>query len=422
MSDNVLNHFSDYLRDRQLAPDNRIGYYVGWVRQFRDFCRRQQHEYSYEERLLRFLDFLRQRPERPDWQIGQAKDAVHIYLYQFRANEGPGEEDSLSFDPSDCDAVVGCLTEVLRLKHYRYGTETSYIRWVRRFYDYLRSSRGEKTVPCAEDVRNFLTRLAISEHVAAQTQNQAFNALLFLFRHVIHVDLGDMDKNVRAKRGRKLPVVLTVGEVKAVIENTPAEHRLAMKLIYGGGLRIMDLCRLRVKDIDFDQNLLIIRDGKGGVDRATLLANCAKPELEQHLKRVKELHDQDLAAGVGNVWLPDALSRKYPKAAIQWGWQYVFPSDKLSDDPRSNAIRRHHIDDSTVQRAMFTAVAAAGIIKHATPHTLRHCFATHLLMQGVNIRKVQEYLGHKSLDTTMIYTHVIRDLSPEARSPLDALI
>ena len=234
-------------------------------------------------------------------------------------------------------------------------------------------------------------------------------------------DLTDLGKTVRAKRGPKLPVVLSVEEVQELFKSVKGKELLMLKLLYGAGLRLMELVRLRVKDIDFDSNLIFVRSGKGDKDRRTMLPESIKSRLARHLDDVKVLHEKDLAAGYGEVYLPDALERKYPNAAKQWCWQYVFPSSKLSIDPRSGKIRRHHISGKTVQNAMRKAVKRAGIPKHATVHTLRHSFATHLLMNGVNIREVQELLGHKNVETTMVYTHVMREMANIPESPLDRL-
>jgi integron integrase len=237
----------------------------------------------------------------------------------------------------------------------------------------------------------------------------------------LNIDLEDISKVVRAKRGPKLPVVLTVDEVQAVFKEIDGTNLLMLQLLYGAGLRVMELVRLRVQDIDFGSHLIIVRSGKGDKDRSTLLPESIKTDLYMHLERVRALHDKDLQAGYGDVYLPEALARKYPNAGREWGWQYVFPSKNLSVDPRSGKIRRHHMTEKAIQDAMKKAVKRAGIDKHATVHTLRHSFATHLLMSGVNIRKIQDYLGHKNLEATMIYTHVVRDMSADAESPLDML-
>jgi integron integrase len=230
-----------------------------------------------------------------------------------------------------------------------------------------------------------------------------------------------MSGTVRAKRGKKLPVVLSVDEVRALFSHLSGKGLLIGKLLYGSGLRLMELARLRVKDVDFEANLIFVRSGKGDNDRTTILPASVRSELSVQLERVKALHEKDLAAGYGEVYLPDAIGRKYPKAGKEWGWQYVFPSSRLSVDPRSGKIRRHHLTDKAIQFIIGKAVKKAGIAKHATVHTLRHSFATHLLMNGVNIREVQNLLGHKSVETTMIYTHVMRDMKNAPQSPLDTL-
>jgi integron integrase len=296
--------------------------------------------------------------------------------------------------------------------------------WVERFIDYT-SNVKKKDVQSAgldsEDIKDFLSYLALKRRVSASTQNQAFNALLFLFRDVLKIEPGDLSKTVRAKRGQRLPVTLSPEEVQKLFKHAKDLNLLILQLLYGSGLRLMELARLRVKDIDFASNLIFVRGSKGDKDRTTILPQTLKNILKSHLDEVKKLHDKDLAGGYGEVYLPDALGRKYPNALKEWGWQYVFPSSKLSVDPRSGKIRRHHISEKTVQNAVKEAVKKAGIVKHASVHTLRHSFATHLLMNGVNIREIQNLLGHKHLETTMIYTHVLRDMVSVPRSPLDNL-
>lgn len=273
----------------------------------------------------------------------------------------------------------------------------------------------------SDDFRNFLSHLALKHKVAASTQNQAFNAILFVFRNVLHKNPENLGKTVRAKRGDRLPVVFSVAEVKGLFEQMSGVSRLIAELLYGSGMRLMEVARLRVKDIDFDANTIFVRSGKGDKDRSTILPDVVRDRLKEHLKGVKFLHEKDLAAGHGEVFLPDALSRKYPKAGKEWAWQYVFPSAKLSVDPRSGKIARHHISDTAIQNAVKIAVRKAGIVKHASVHTLRHSFATHLLQAGINIREVQDLLGHKNVETTMIYTHVLRNMQNAPKSPLDAL-
>jgi integron integrase len=281
-----------------------------------------------------------------------------------------------------------------------------------------------KTLPdryAADDVKTYLSYLAINKNVASSTQNQAFNALLFLFREVLNKSLDNISGTVRAKRGKKLPVVLTVDEISKLFNVLTGKSSLPIRLLYGSGLRLMECVRLRVQDIDFEAGLIFIRSGKGDKDRATILPSSILGDLEKHLAAVKLLHDEDISKEYGEVYLPYAISNKYPNAAKKWGWQYVFPSEKLSIDPRSGKVRRHHISDTAIQSAFASALRKTGIIKQATPHTLRHSFATHLLMGGVSIREVQELLGHKNVETTMIYTHVIRDMKNVPISPLDSL-
>jgi integron integrase len=318
------------------------------------------------------------------------------------------------------------LTEakrLIRLKHYSCSTEKTYLQWIKRFLDYARQIGRKETVAelGTDDCKNFLSYLALKEKVSASTQNQAFNAILFLFRHVLCKDMGNMAETVRAKRGQKLPVVFSANEVKRLLACLNGRDLLIAGLLYGSGLRLMELARLRVKDVDMDLNTLTVRSGKGDKDRTTILPAAVKDQLKNHLAEVKKLHENDLANGHGDVHLPEALSRKYPNAGKEWAWQYVFPATILSVDPRSGKVRRHHISDTAIQNIIKKAIGKAGISKFATVHTLRHSFATHLLMNGVNIREVQELLGHKNVETTMIYTHVLRDISHAPKSPLDCL-
>jgi integron integrase len=271
----------------------------------------------------------------------------------------------------------------------------------------------------SKEITTFLTNLAVEGHVAASTQNQAFNALLFLYRQVLKLEMPGVKDTVRARQPRRLPVVLTREETEAVIARLSHTNRLVASLLYGSGLRLMEAIRLRVKDVDFARNELIVRDGKGEKDRITMLPQSISSALELHLQDVKRLHEQDLKAGHGEVYLPYALERKYKNAAREFGWQYVFPDSKISNDPQTGKRRRHHILEQNVQRAVKKAVKDAGVNKNATCHTFRHSFATHVLENGYDIRTVQELLGHKDVRTTMIYTHVLNRGGRGVRSPLD---
>lgn len=269
------------------------------------------------------------------------------------------------------------------------------------------------------EVTEFLTFLAREGKVAASTQNQALSALLFLYKEVFKQEIGWLDQVERVKRPARLPVVLTKDEVRKVFAHLHGTHRLMAGLLYGSGLRLMECVRLRVKDVDFGYAHVVVRDGKGAKDRVTMLPVNLAQTLERHLQKVKAQHDEDLEAGLGSVYLPTALQKKYPNAPKEWSWQYIFPSSRISLDPRSQERRRHHVEESSLQMAMKNAVRAAGISKPATCHSLRHSFATHVLENGYDIRTVQELLGHKDVSTTMIYTHVLNKPGLGVKSPLD---
>ena len=307
----------------------------------------------------------------------------------------------------------------IRLKHYSIRTEQAYVDWIRR-YILFHGKRHPQEMGKPE-VEQFLSHLAVERNVAASTQNQALSAILFLYKEVLEKNIGWLDDVERAKRPARLPVVLTAAEVRAVLAHLEGRHRLMANLLYGAGLRLMECVRLRVKDLDFEYRQITVRDGKGQKDRLTMLPDALAGPLQTHLADVKILHEQDLQEGFGNVYLPFALERKYPNAGREWGWQYVFPASQRSIDPRSNIERRHHLDEQTLQRAFKSAVRASGITKPASCHSLRHSFATHLLMAGYDIRTVQELLGHKDVSTTMIYTHVLNRGGKGVVSPLDAI-
>jgi integron integrase len=311
------------------------------------------------------------------------------------------------------------VREKVRLKHYSIRTEQAYVNWVKRFVLY--HERRHPRDLGAGEVEGFLTHLAVVDKVAASTQNQAKSALLFLYKEVLGTPLPWLDDITQAKASRRLPVVLTVGEVSELLGRTSGTCGLILRLLYGTGMRVMECLRLRVKDVDFVRREIVVREGKGAKDRVTMLPARLVAPLRAHLEAVRVLHRNDLDAGLGAVWLPFALARKYPNAAREWGWQYVFPSARISTDPRSGKPGRHHADDKAVQRALRQAARDAGIAKPATPHTLRHCFATHLLQGGYDIRTVQELLGHADVSTTLIYTHVLNRGGRGVESPLDGL-
>lgn len=271
------------------------------------------------------------------------------------------------------------------------------------------------------EINAFLTHLAMKEKVSASTQNQALCALLFLYRHVLGCEIGDLGKVIRARKPKRLPVVMTREEVKIVLTNLSGDKRFMASLMYGAGLRLMECLRLRVQDIDFSRNEILVRDGKGAKDRITMLPESLKAPLQEHLNKVRAIHESDLADGWGRVLLPDALDRKYPNAPKEWRWQWVFPQENRWKSTQTREEGRHHVDESLVQKAVREAVSRAGLTKHATCHTFRHSFATHLLEGGYDIRTVQELLGHKDVKTTMIYTHVLNRGPSGVRSPVDGL-
>ncbi len=305
----------------------------------------------------------------------------------------------------------------IRVKHYSIRTETQYVQWVKRFI--LFNEKKHPREMGSAEVEAFLTHLAVDGNVAAATQNQALSALLCLYKEVLEVDLPWLDNVTRAKRPQRMPVVLTREEVHAVLNRMAGLYGLMASLLYGTGMRLMECVRLRVKDVDFARREILIRDGKGAKDRVTMLPDSVVSALRAHLQQRRALFDDDIRVGKAGVYLPDALARKYPNSPTEWGWQYVFPSGGYSVDPRSGAGRRHHLDEKLLQRAMKRAVQASGLVKPATPHTLRHSFATHLLEAGYDIRTVQELLGHKDVATTMIYTHVLNKGGRGVMSPLD---
>jgi integron integrase len=309
------------------------------------------------------------------------------------------------------------VRDKIRLRHYSIRTEQAYADWIKRFI-LFHGKRHPETLG-AREVEAFLTHLAVERKVAAATQNLAKSSILFLYREVLERELPWLENVEHARTPARRPMVLSHDEVAAVLARLRGVHRLIGRLLYGSGMRIMECVRLRVKDVDFSRREILIRDGKGAKDRVTMLPRVAVRPLRQQLVFARELHTLDLRDGFGEVWLPFALARKFPTAGRAWGWQYAFPADRRSCDPRTGVSRRHHISDQAFQRAMKQAVRDAGIVKPATPHTLRHSFATHLLEAGYDIRTVQELLGHSDVSTTMIYTHVLNRGGRGVVSPLD---
>ncbi|MEE4274239.1 MAG: integron integrase [Thermoanaerobaculales bacterium] len=305
---------------------------------------------------------------------------------------------------AEAPRLIERMRRAIRVRHYSIRTEEAYIAWIRRFFAFARRHPRDLS---SDEINRFLTDLAVKHHVAASTQRQALSAILFLYREVLKIDPPWIDDVVRARQPKRLPTVLSKEEVAALLGRLEGTVQLVVLLLYGAGMRILECLRLRIQDVDFDLGTITIRDGKGHKDRTTLLPEACRQRLKDHLDDVRDIHEQDLADGFGRVHLPSALSRKYPHAATDWRWQYVFPAGSRGIDPRTGKTRRHHLHESVVQKAVKQAARKARIAKRTSCHTLRHSFATHLLMAGYDIRTIQELLGHKDVKTTMIYTHVL---------------
>ena len=420
-----LQEVAAYWMSRNLVREDQIPFYVRWLQRFLTGPGTDLRLSPQDAQRL-FVEQLERSGQVPDWLIRQATRAVDLYLKHYlrfqqeRTGVAPGsahEPCSVAL-PTTLAAACDEARRLIRLRHYAYRTEETYLAWLKQYGVFVQQRQLLWDAP--DSVRAFLGDLAMRRQVSASTQNQAFSALLFLLREILGQNSASLD-SIRARRGHRLPTVLSEKEVARVLGLVHGTAGLMLRLIYGGGLRVSECMRLRVKDLDFGHGVIMVREGKGDKDRATLLPSSLLDSLKTHLERIKKLHEKELAEGHGDVELPYSLATKYPKAAYDWGWQYVFPARNKSVDPRSGAVRRHHVDAQVLQRIMREAVVRAEIDKHAGVHTLRHSFATHLLMRGVNIREVQEYLGHKSVETTMIYTHVMRGLASTAVSPLDAL-
>ena len=435
---------------RKGVPEKARRWYVARVEAFLKEVRPDSLSRLTEEQITGFFQKASSRGELAEWQFRQLVDAMQLLIVDL-AQAPVGKAIDWDYwkeagKPLDTDhptlareivpsprhewpagprfsrsakrfPILGELARTLRSKHYSIRTEQSYVDWCFRFLESCGDRRTDELT--GEDVQRFLTHLAVDRTVAASTQNLAYNAVAFLFKEVLERPLDEL-RFARAKRPARLPVVLTRDEVRRLLACMDGIFGLMAGLMYGTGMRLMECIRLRVADVDFGQRLIVVRNGKGGKDRVVPLPERYDPPLAEHLERVKALHEQDLEAGAGAVFLPDALARKYPNAAREWHWQYVFPSAGISRDPKSGQVRRHHLHESTLQRAIKHAARAAQIPKQVNSHALRHSFATHLLEAGYDIRTVQELLGHADVSTTMIYTHVLnRPGVLPVRSPAD---
>ena len=437
------------------VEEARRPFYAHWVRRF--FSSQQKgkprHELGRGE-IEAFIKSLASQSGVADWQVIQARDALEIYYEQFRGialepariTGSRGERRSHKPGPSgsspaprvldqpssvprpqmrgsarkaDLDKLEKATRVALRTAHYALKTEKAYLQWIRRFVSYHNGKRPSQMG--GPEIHQFLSHLAIDGRVAASTQNQALNAIVFLYRNVVKKEVGDLSDFPRARRPKRLPTVLSRQEVKGLLSRMDGTESLIARLMYGTGMRVSEALRLRVKDLAFDRNEITIRAGKGDKDRRAPFPASLKTELYQHLDGRRHQYEEDRKNGMHEVDLPGALARKYPNAPYEWKWQFVFAGHEYSVDPRSGARRRHHLHVVRVQRAVKRAAAEAEIAARVTPHTLRHCFATHLLEAGQDIRTVQELLGHADVSTTMIYTHVLNKGPMGVVSPLDVL-
>ena len=379
------------------------------------------------------LDHLQALPE-DETQVNQARAALRWFFRSAAQQASGNEAQPLSDSTAPVTSAPGTRNEsvddgtrpwdqrmvaVLRIRHMQLRTEESYMGWARRFERWLHGKSVENA--SGDDVRKFLEYLAVEGRVAASTQRQALNALVFLYREVLQLDLGDLSGYTRARAGKRIPVVLSQQQCQALFQELSGTYLLMAQLMYGAGLRLMELLRLRVQDVHFEQGIIVIRQGKGGKDRVSMLPESLRAALLEQRERLHTLYEQDQQEGLAGVWLPPAVENKIPTAGTQWIWQWYFPSRQLSLDPRSGVLRRHHLQDASFQNAIRKAARAANLPVRVTPHTLRHSFATHLLASGADIRTVQELLGHADVSTTMIYTHVLNRGGLAVRSPLDNL-
>ncbi len=410
----MLDDFKSYLLKTKYIKQKYVPFYIKWISRCYHFLNKEIGEKLTIDKKEEFLKYLSKNYE--EWQIKQADYALRLYQFYLSSKKGHSK-NTLSANPNEWENLEDETRKVLRLKHRSLSTEKTYIGWLRKFRDFTEEISIKHLD--GKNIQSFLSYLAVERRVSASTQNQALNALVFIFRYVLEKEIGNISNVVRAGYKQRLPIVLTVKEVEKIFDNMSGLYRLMAMLTYGCGLRLNECISLRIKDVDLEQNVVIVRAGKGDKDRRTVLPERVKGDLINHIGSVRQLYERDRRANLNGVALPSALERKYPNAGKEWGWFWLFPSRSLSIDPRTHIVRRHHIHPASLQRAFKAAVNKAGIIKQASVHTLRHSFATHLLEKGYDIRTIQELLGHKQLHTTMIYTHVARKNILGVRSPLD---
>jgi integron integrase len=410
----MLKDYEQFLLTKKAVKAQNAPNYLKWVSECYRYLNQAVETRLRLEQRQQFLKHLGSR--REDWHVKQADTALRLYDYFLSRNEAAGIPER-SLVSEEWEELEGKMRQALRLHQRSMSTEKTYLAWLRQFREF----KGGKPPNDLEgrDLRDFLSRLAVEKKISPSTQNQALNAIVFFFRHVLDKPIDNQLEAVRARQRRPLPVVLSAKEIQSILNHLGEPSRLMAMLIYGCGLRLQECLRLRIKDVDLEQGLVIVRSGKGEKDRRTVLPERLKDDLIHHLGRVRELYDQDRKEDLNGVWLPGALEKNYPRAGKEWGWFWLFPSKSLSIDPQSRRVRRHHVHPASLQKAFKTALAKTGIAKQASIHTLRHSFATHLLEKGYDIRTIQELLGHQNLQTTMIYTHVATKNILGVRSPLD---
>ena len=409
----MLNYFRQYLLSERAVKTNYVPYYVKWVGDCYSFLEVADTIPLRADQETQFLSHMAKSYE--DWQVKQADAALRLYNFflscQLKkpSTESAGDSEWLSVEEK--------MRTAMRLRHLAYSTEKTYLLWLRSFRAFLKEKNPAQLM--VTDLQDFLSHLAVEKNVSAATQNQALNALVFLYRNVLDKRIDNELNAVRASGRRRLPLVLTTKEIERIFEYLDGVPRLMAMLVYGCGLRLQECLRLRIKDIDFDRNMIIVRSGKGDKDRRTVLPESLRDDLVRHIEALKSVYEKDRKDNIGGVWLPDALERKYPNAGKEWAWFRLFPARTLSVDPYTSLVRRHHVHPASLQKAFHDALRKSGITKQASVHTLRHSFATHLLEKGYDIRTIQELLGHANLQTTMIYTHVASKNVLGVRSPLD---
>ncbi len=402
-----------FIEEKFKVSSYRSPYYLNWINMYLSFKAASPSLERIDDRYLKELG-----NKYTDWQVDQAERAVNIYLSYTKKIDlkpsGSNNDTSMTWRK-----IISCVREEIRLQNKSLQTERSYIYWVKKFSDY--TSYKEPTSVNQVNVKAFLTYLAVEKSVAVSTQKQAFNSILFLFRYVLDKKIDNLESVTKSRVKKRLPIVLHQFEIVSIIKLLDNPYRLMAEIIYGGGLRLTECLQLRIKDLDFQNNIITIRSGKGDKDRQTLLSANVAISLKEHIQKNRIYYEDDRFEDRPGVELPKALERKFPNAGKEWAWFWVFPSAKISVDPRSYIARRHHRYSSSLQKAFKEALKKSGVPKNASIHTLRHSFATHLIENGYDIRTIQDLLGHSNVSTTMIYTHVANRNKLGVISPLDSL-